>query len=257
MNKLKIINKSLISNTDIEKTRTLPLWIAIVSFLCGVILTGLPLVIRSNETVENIFKEYPELIVAMQGAFNESSECRVVEGELTNCLEQELDISGIRVSLVKESEGAPSVSFGEKSAVVQVGVEDVGYRIQIPYSFDFSFNQMAEKEIITYELMNQFIQSTQFSNVMNGFLMIGIQCLLYMGIGVLSLYSGTKFRLGTPYKFKELFKLQAMVSLSGGVLAFILCFVIDPIVAYAPTIYLFNIIIRNLDILTKMKKVTF
>lgn len=257
MKKIEIINRGLISNKEIIKATTLPLWLAIVSVLVGIMLTALPIIIRSNETIERLFQNQPELIYAVQGAFDEDTSCNVESLKLESCEKQEKNVGDIGVAFNQLSQGSTSVSFMKELFIVQLEVNETEYRFQSPYSFDFSFNKLEEKEIVSYQLINELIQSTQFTNVINGIVAIGFQCLLYIGVGMLSLYSTARFQFKKIYSFSELFKIQSILSLSGGLIAFIICFIIDPFVAYAPTVFLLNIIVRTFDISTKMKKFTF
>ncbi|MFV0479615.1 MAG: hypothetical protein ACK5LZ_03475 [Anaerorhabdus sp.] len=259
MEKINIVNRSLISNKAILEAKKLPLWIPILSFLGAVLLTAAPIIIRSNETVETIFQQHPEVIEEIQLLFDENQTCTVSDGVLSEgcqpiVLESENWFVGIAGST---PENISSVMFAEDSLVVLMKENETSYRVQLPYSFDFSFNQVEEKEIISYELVNQMISSAQFANVVNGLIAFGAQCTLYLGVGMISLYSAFRFQAKKKVTMKDLFKMEAMISLSGGLLAFILCFIIDPFVAFAPTIFLFNIIARTFAITFKMKQFTF
>lgn len=257
MEKIKIFNRSLISNKEIAALTTLPLWISIVSFVTAIILTTLPIVIRSNDSVEKMFQQNPEIITAIQGVFKENETCEISQGKIANCSPNEKEISGVTVGLNRKILTSPSISFTSNKMEAMLKVQETDYLIQMPYEMDFAFNQVEKKEIVSFELVNQLISSAQVVNVVNGFVVIATQCLLYIGVGMISLYSTTYFRFKKKMKIKDLFKIQGTISVSGGLVAFVLCFVIDPLVSFATTIFLFNILIRTFDISLKMKQFTF
>ncbi len=252
MDKIKIINQVLLSNKKVDEVCKLPLWLVIIFFITSVFLTSLPMIIQSNATIERIFQNQSSVVFSLENVFDESRDCGVVSGQLTGCGEEEIILEELVVGIGKEMSDISTVSFLNETLEIKLGTDQEIYQFKMSYPFDFSFNQVEEKKIITYQWVNQWIQSSQFSNIINILLIIGVQCIFYIFIGMVSFNLSSKAKKKKKYSWKELFKIQSMLSLSGAVIAFIFCFIVDPLVAFAPTIFLFNIIIRNFDVSLKM-----
>ncbi|MFV0380592.1 MAG: hypothetical protein ACK5KQ_07195 [Anaerorhabdus sp.] len=257
MSKLNIFNITLISNKYIDKIMKFPMWVAIISLLASVILVSAPIIIRSNQSLEQALKNNPEIIEALSSSFTDGTTCAVTNGKLNDCESYENKVNNILVSVNKMATEETSLNFTENKLTFKFKDEKSNFEMEMPYTFDFEFNDLSNKEITSIKIFNDLIASNQFANVINGLSMMSLQCLLYIFIGMITMYSSGKYQAKKKFSILELFKTQAIIGLSGAVLSFIICFIIDPFIAYSTTIYLFALLIRNFGIITKMKTFTF
>ena len=260
MNKIQIFNKGLINNKGLLQVHKINMFFIILMLLATICLSSTPLIIYSNSNLEDIMANQDELHDTMNLIFDEEIGCTVFDEKLKCDSEYDFKINDYNVVFNRYEEFENNaVIFLENYYILSFRVDEEMLSLSASYSNDIDFIKVHEsddelKSLLASLLISNATSFNQMNNITNAFISIGFQCIMFIGIGVLSLLMSVKLRKIDGYKLIDLFKVEVVIGLSGSLIVFFIGFFIPQFLSFNTTIFVIVVILRTFGLLNKLSK---